>query len=42
MAETAAWMDEVAQHLGDEARLARIAGAVRELCGRFPAPGLRV
>jgi glycine hydroxymethyltransferase len=42
MAQTAAWMDEVAQHVGDEARLAKIAGAVQELCSRFPAPGLRV
>jgi glycine hydroxymethyltransferase len=42
MAQTAVWMDEVAQHVGDEARLAKIAGAVQELCSRFPAPGLRV
>jgi glycine hydroxymethyltransferase len=38
----AGWMDEVAQHLGDEARLARIAAAVKELCAGFPAPGLKV
>jgi glycine hydroxymethyltransferase len=42
MAQTAAWMDEVAQHMADEARLSKIAGAVQELCSRFPAPGLRV
>ena len=42
MEQLAGWMDEVAQHLTDEARLARIAGAVKELCAGFPAPGLRV
>jgi glycine hydroxymethyltransferase len=34
-------MDEVATHPADEARLARIASAVKELCAGFPAPGLR-
>jgi glycine hydroxymethyltransferase len=34
------WIDEVCQAPQDEERLARIAGEVRELCGRFPAPGL--
>jgi glycine hydroxymethyltransferase len=42
MEQLAAWMDEVAQNLGDEARLTRIAGAVKGLCAGFPAPGLRV
>lgn len=42
MAALAGWMDEVAQHMTDEARLTRIAGAVKELCAQFPAPGLRV
>jgi glycine hydroxymethyltransferase len=42
MQQTAAWMDEVVQHLGDEARLASIAAAVKELCASFPAPGLPV
>ena len=42
MATLAGWMDEVAQNMTDEARLAQIAGAVKELCARFPAPGLRV
>ncbi len=42
MAQIAAWMDEVAQHPADEARLTRIAGAVKELCAGFPAPGLGV
>ena len=42
MEQLAAWMDEVAAHVTDEARLARIAAAVKELCAGFPAPGLRV
>jgi glycine hydroxymethyltransferase len=42
MERLAAWMDEVAQHPGDEARLARIAGEVAELCRSFPAPGIRI
>jgi glycine hydroxymethyltransferase len=42
MEQVAAWMDEVAQNPTDEAKLTRIAGAVKELCAGFPAPGLRV
>ncbi len=42
MAKLAAWMDEVVQAPGDDARIARIAGEVKELCAGFPAPGLRV
>ncbi len=42
MEKLAGWMDEVAQNLTDEARLTRIAGAVKELCAGFPAPGLKV
>jgi glycine hydroxymethyltransferase len=42
MDRLAAWMDEVAQHPADEARIARIAGEVAELCKGFPAPGIRV
>jgi glycine hydroxymethyltransferase len=42
MEQLAAWMDEVATSPTDEARIARIAGEVKELCARFPAPGLRV
>jgi len=42
MERIAAWMDEVARHPADDARLARIAGEVRELCAAFPAPGLRL
>lgn len=40
MERIAAWMDEVAQNASDEALLARIAGEVKEFCGRFPAPGI--
>ncbi|HEY4116541.1 MAG TPA: serine hydroxymethyltransferase [Byssovorax sp.] len=40
MARVAEWMDQVAAHHADEARLAKIAGEVRELCAGFPAPGL--
>lgn len=42
MALLAGWMDEVAQHMADEARLTGIAHAVKELCAKFPAPGLKV
>jgi glycine hydroxymethyltransferase len=42
MHQIAAWIDEVCQAPGDDARKARIAGGVRELCARFPAPGLPV
>jgi glycine hydroxymethyltransferase len=42
MEQIAAWMDQVAQQPADEAVLARVAGEVKELCSRFPAPGLRV
>ncbi len=40
MGQIAAWIDEVAQAPAEAARQARIAGEVRELCSRFPAPGL--
>jgi glycine hydroxymethyltransferase len=40
MKRIAAWMDEVAQHVGDEAKITRIAGEVAEMCAAFPAPGL--
>ncbi|MDC3954264.1 serine hydroxymethyltransferase [Polyangium jinanense] len=36
----AGWMAEVADHPQDEARIARIAGEVKELCTSFPAPGI--
>jgi glycine hydroxymethyltransferase len=34
------WMDEVIAHPDDEARLAKVAAEVRELCRGFPAPGI--
>ncbi|HZF52647.1 MAG TPA: serine hydroxymethyltransferase [Polyangiaceae bacterium] len=40
MEQIAAWMDEVAQNATNEATLARVAGEVKELCSRFPAPGI--
>ncbi len=40
MKRVAAWMDEVAQHAGDLARIDRIAGEVAEMCKAFPAPGI--
>ncbi|AUX35957.1 MULTISPECIES: serine hydroxymethyltransferase [Sorangium] len=42
MERLAAWMDDVAQNINDEARIARIAAEVAELCRGFPAPGIRV
>ncbi len=40
MKQVAAWMDSVAASHDDESVLDRIAGEVRELCSKFPAPGL--
>jgi glycine hydroxymethyltransferase len=42
MRQVAAWIDQVIQNPGDEAHLARIRAEVRELCQRFPAPGIPV
>jgi glycine hydroxymethyltransferase len=42
MRAIAAWMDEVVSHHDDDAALTRVAGEVRELCARFPAPGIRL
>jgi glycine hydroxymethyltransferase len=42
MAQIAAWIDEVVAHPEDAGVKARIAGEVRELCARFPAPGIVV
>jgi glycine hydroxymethyltransferase len=38
----AAWIDRVVAAPTDDALLAKVAGEVKELCGRFPAPGLCV
>jgi glycine hydroxymethyltransferase len=40
MRQIAAWMDAVVGAPGDAALHARIAGEIRELCARFPAPGI--
>src|SRR5258707_2486625 len=42
MARIAAWMDAVVGAPDDAALHARIAGEIRELCARFPAPGILV
>ncbi len=34
------WMDDAIAQRKDDAALARIAGAVREVCRKFPAPGI--
>ena len=40
MKQIAAWMDRVVSNPGDEAALTAIAGEVRELTRKFPAPGI--
>jgi glycine hydroxymethyltransferase len=40
MVKIADWMDQVAQHATDEAKLKMIAWDVKVLCGQFPAPGI--
>jgi len=40
MKQIAAWMDEVVRAPDDAGLKARIAGEVRELCAKFPAPGI--
>jgi glycine hydroxymethyltransferase len=40
MRQIGKWMDEAVQKAGDDAALAKIAGEVREMCRKFPAPGL--
>jgi glycine hydroxymethyltransferase len=42
MRQIAAWMDAVVAAPSDAALHARIAGEIRELCARFPAPGILV
>jgi glycine hydroxymethyltransferase len=42
MAQLAAWIDRVIANISDESVIASVAAEVRELCGRFPAPGLRL
>lgn len=42
MAQVAAWMDAVVSAPGDDALIDRTAAEVKELCARFPAPGISV
>ena len=42
MVRVAEWIDRVAKNPADEAALGRIAGEVKELCGKYPAQGVRV
>jgi len=42
MRQIAAWMDAVVSAPTDAALHARIAGEIRELCAKFPAPGILV
>jgi glycine hydroxymethyltransferase len=42
MARVAEWIDRVTKAPGDEPGLAKIAGEVKELCGKYPAPGIKV
>jgi glycine hydroxymethyltransferase len=42
MKQIAAWMDQVVTAPSDAALHAKIAGEVRELCAKFPAPGILV
>jgi glycine hydroxymethyltransferase len=42
MAQIAVWMDAVVSAPNNEALIQRTAGEIRELCARFPAPGIAV
>ncbi len=42
MLRVAEWIDRVTQKPGDEASLSKVAGEVKELCAKYPAPGIRV
>jgi glycine hydroxymethyltransferase len=42
MKQIAAWMERVVAAPADGALHAKVAGEVRELCARFPAPGILV
>ena len=42
MVEIAAWMDKVVSSPDDEGLIEQVAGEIRELCSRFPAPGISV
>jgi glycine hydroxymethyltransferase len=42
MLRIAEWIDQVARAPGDAAVLAKTAAEVKEVCARYPAPGIRV
>lgn len=42
MKQLAAWIDGVVAAPNDDALLAKVAGEVKDLCAKFPAPGLRI
>jgi glycine hydroxymethyltransferase len=42
MKQIAAWMDQVVSAPADAALHAKVAGEVRELCSKFPAPGILI
>jgi len=42
MVKIAAWMDEVLQNHDDEAKLKVISQEVKELCLKFPVPGIKI
>jgi len=42
MKQLAEWIDRVVAKHTDESLLAKVAGEVKELCAKFPAPGLRI
>jgi glycine hydroxymethyltransferase len=42
MRRVAEWIDRVAQNPGDELSLQKTAAEVKELCAKYPAPGIRV
>ncbi|MDB5220939.1 MAG: Serine hydroxymethyltransferase, partial [Myxococcaceae bacterium] len=42
MERLAAWIDRVITKSTDEAEIAKVAAEVKEVCAKFPAPGLRI
>jgi glycine hydroxymethyltransferase len=42
MGQIADWIDRVTKATGDEATLSRIAAEVKDVCAKYPAPGIRL
>jgi glycine hydroxymethyltransferase len=42
MKQLATWIDRVVASATDESVISKVAGEVRDLCAKFPAPGLRI